>query len=213
MVQSPKNKLLLPPDPLLDQNFLLFLQSLFTLFAIFDPIGNLPILFSLTSDMGEAERKKLVRRSSLVSYGILLTFGFLGELLFILLGITIADFKVIGGIILLIFSVEYVLGRGSFRVHERGPNEDIAVFPLATPLLAGPGSISFVVLMPGFLTKFVVVTLIVAISWFILHFGTGLLKFFGPQGSTVVSRIMGLLIGAVAIRFIREGLIEILRMV
>jgi len=203
---------LLPPDPLLDQNFLLFLQSLFTLFAIFDPIGNLPILFSLTSDMDESERKKVVRRSSLVSYGILLTFGFLGELLFIILGITIVDFKVIGGIILLIFSVEYVLGRGS-RVHQRGPNEDIAVFPLATPLLAGPGSISLVLLMPGFLTKFVVVTLIVTISWFILHFGTGLLRFFGPQGSTVVSRIMGLLIGAVAIRFIREGLIEIIRMV
>ncbi|MFB3043255.1 MAG: MarC family protein, partial [Nitrososphaerales archaeon] len=69
MVQGPKTKLLLPPDPLLDQNLLLFLQSLFTLFAIFDPIGNLPILFSLTSDMGEAERKKLVRKSSLVSYG------------------------------------------------------------------------------------------------------------------------------------------------
>ncbi len=203
---------MLPPDPLLDLNFLLFLQSLFTLFAIFDPIGNLPILFSLTSGMGEIERKKLVRKSSIVSYGILLTFGFLGELLFILLGITIVDFKVIGGIILLIFSIEYVLGRES-RSHGRGPNEDLAVFPLATPLLAGPGSITFVVLMPGLLTKFVVVSIIVLLSWFILHFGTGLLRFFGPQGSSVVSRIMGLLIGAVAIRFIREGIIEFLAMV
>lgn len=212
MVPILGNQVLLPPDPLLDQNFLLFLQSLFTLFAIFDPIGNLPILFSLTSEMGETERKRLVRRSSIVSYAILLTFGFLGELIFILLGITILDFKVIGGIILLIFSIEYVLGRGS-RIHQRGPNEDIAVFPLATPLLAGPGSISFVILMPGLLTKLVVVTMIVAISWVLLHYGTGLLRFFGPQGSSVVSRIMGLLIGAVAIRFIREGLFEILTMV
>lgn len=199
-------------DPLLAMDFMLFAQSVITLFAIFDPIGTLPIFHSLTADMGEVARKKLVRKSALVSYVILLIFGFFGELLFIVLGITMVDFKIAGGIILLIFSIEYVLGRGE-RAYTKATSDDIAVFPIATPLLAGPGSITFVLLMPGLLTKFVTITILILVAWIILHFGSRFLSFFGSQGSSVISRIMGLLIGAVAIKFIREGLIEFLAIV
>lgn len=187
---------------------LILVQSIVTLFAIFDPIGAVPIFSALTQNMSKGERKDIINKSCLVSAGILLGFALVGDMLFDALGISLTDFKIIGGIILLIFSIEYVLGR-SERQYEKMKAEDIAVFPLATPLLAGPGSISIVLLMDNLLVKLIVILVVVSIAWLILYLGTGVLKVMGRQGSSVVSRIMGLIIGAIAVRFIREGLTEI----
>lgn len=181
------------------------------LFAIFDPIGVLPIFFSLVGGAKEGDRRSIIRKSCLVSFGILIAFAYLGIYFFQLLGITIEDFKIVGGIILLIFAVEYVLGKRSYVGIKA---EELAVFPLATPLLAGPGSISIVILLVnppyGPITTLVVITLNVLLAWGILRFSGGLYRFLGDQGSMVISRIMGLIIGAVAIRLIREGVMAIL---
>jgi len=185
-------------------------QSIVTLFAIFDPIGAISIFSALTQNMSVGERRDIINKSCIVSAAILFTFALAGNLLFGALGITVTDFKIVGGIILLIFSVQYVLGRSEAR-YGKAEQEDIAVFPLATPLLAGPGSISVVLLMEDFLLKAIVITIVVAITWLALYVGTGVLKVMGRQGSSVVSRIMGLIIGAIAVRFIREGLEEIQR--
>jgi len=185
-------------------------QSIVTLFAIFDPVGAVPIFSALTQDLSVGERRDIINKSCLVSAAILLTFALAGSILFSILGITLTDFKIVGGIILLIFSIEYVMGRSEKR-YEKVKQEDISVFPLATPLLAGPGSISVVLLMDNILLKLVVIVVVVAIAWLALYLGTGVLKVMGRQGSSVVSRIMGLIIGAIAVRFIREGLAEIQR--
>jgi len=189
---------------------LLLGQSIVTLFAIFDPIGAIPIFSALTQNMSVGERRDIINKSCLVSAGILLTFALAGNLLFSALAITLTDFKIVGGIILLIFSIEYVLGR-SEKQYQKMAQEDIAVFPLATPLLAGPGSISVVLLMEDMVLKLVVIVVVVAIAWLALYVGTGVLKVIGRHGSSVVSRIMGLIIGAIAVRFIREGLEEVQR--
>lgn len=185
-------------------------QSIVTLFAIFDPIGAIPIVSTLTQHMSAGERRDIINKSCIVSAAVLLTFALAGNLLFNVLGITITDFKIVGGIILLIFSVQYVLGR-SEKTNGKAGQEDIAVFPLATPLLAGPGSISVVLLMDGLFLKVIVIAVVVAITWLALYVGTSVLKVMGTQGSSVVSRIMGLIIGAIAVRFIREGLEEFQR--
>jgi len=191
-----------------------FLQAFIMLFAIFDPIGNLPIFFSLTSELPEEERRKVAARSSLVALLILLVFAYGGIYILSLLQITLNDFKIVSGIILLIFAVEYVLGRGEKRYKTAGKPEEIAVFPLATPLLAGPGSISVVMLTvnPPFgpLTTLVIIVLNVLIAWFVLSLGSKLRGLLGYQGATIISRIMGLIIGAIAVAFIRDGIVGVL---
>ncbi|MEM1525206.1 MAG: MarC family protein [Nitrososphaerales archaeon] len=203
-------------DALLQLDLISFSQAFLTLFAIFDPIGALPFFTSLMENIPQQTRSKIIRTSCIVSLGILLTFAYLGIWLFQLLNITLNDFKIIGGIILLVFAVNYVIG----REHEKtlpSVEENIAIFPLATPLLAGPGSISIVMLMvnPPFgpLTTFIVIVLNVILAWIILSLGLRIYKLLGKQGSYVISRIMGLIIGAVAIRLIREGLLEIIKQV
>lgn len=190
-------------------NLILFLQSLITLLAILDPIGNIPVFSSLTSKLSKKKRITTVNKAVIIATCILLGFGFFGGYLLILLGITMTDLKLIGGLILLIFSVDYVLGRNTNYLQENAET-NLAVFPLAIPILAGPGSISYVLVMSGFFLKFFVIIFSVSICWFAIRLGSGLLKFFGKDGSQAISRIMGLLIGAVAIRLIREGIFELI---
>ena len=94
-----------------DINIMLFLQSMITLLAILDPVGNIPVFSSLTSKLSKKERVKTVNKAFLIATGILIGFGFFGGYLLILLGITMNDLKLISGLILLIFSIDYVLGR------------------------------------------------------------------------------------------------------
>lgn len=192
-----------------DINLVLFLQSLITLLAILDPIGNIPVFSSLTSKLSKKKRIATVNKAVVISTFILLGFGFFGGYLLILLGITMNDLKLIGGLILLIFSVDYVLGRNTNYL-QKNSETNLAVFPLAIPILAGPGSISYVLVMSGFFLKFFVIIFSILICWCAIRLGSGLLKFFGKDGSQAISRIMGLLIGAVAIRLIREGIFELL---
>jgi multiple antibiotic resistance protein len=190
-----------------------FLQAFVMLFAIFDPVGNLPIFFSLTADFPEKERRKVAARSSMLAFIILIIFAYGGFYLLSLLRITLNDFKIVSGIILLIFAVEYVLGREKRYVREGKP-EEIAVFPMATPLLAGPGSISVVMLTvnPPFgpVTTLTIIVLNVLIAWILLGLGSKLRGLLGYQGAAVISRIMGLIIGAIAVSFIRDGIMGIL---
>ena len=193
-----------------DINLILFLQSLITLLAILDPIGNIPIFSSLTSKLSKKERISTVNKSVIISTFILLGFGFFGEYLLILLGITMNDLKLIGGLILLIFSIDYVLGRNTNYL-DKNSETNLAVFPLAIPILAGPGSISLVLVMSGLFLKFFVIIISIFVCWCSIRLGSGLLKFLGKDGTQAISRIMGLLIGAVVIKLIREGIFELIQ--
>ena len=192
-----------------DINLIIFLQSLITLLAILDPVGNIPVFSSLTNKLSKKERFSTVNKSAIIATFILLGFGFFGEYLLILLGITMNDLKLIGGLVLLIFSIDYVLGRNTNYL-QKNSETNLAVFPLAIQILAGPGSISFVLVMSGLFLKFFVITLSIFVCWCSIRLGSGLLKFLGKDGSQAISRIMGLLIGAVAIRLIREGIFELI---
>jgi multiple antibiotic resistance protein len=200
-------------DPLLIYDFLVFFQAFVTLFAIFDPIGALPIFSSISGNLSPDVRNRIVRTSCIVSFGILIAFSFGGIYLFQLLGTTLTDFRIFGGLILLIFAIRYVLGRDPGKTLPE-QEDDIAVFPLATPLLAGPGSISVALLLvnPPFgpLTALIVIMLNVFIAWIILRFGLRIYALLGKQGSSVISRIMGLIIGAVSLSLLREGLTEVI---
>ncbi len=187
----------------------LFLQSFVLLFAILDPIGTVPIFMGLTNDFPE-HRKKIVRQSIIVATVILYVFAYVGWLIFAALGITLNDFRIAGGIILFTVAFDHLSGRRTRTKEEAG---DIAVFPLATPLLAGPGAISTVVILANppygpFLT-FVVITLSSALAFALLSRSDWVQRILGVSGSRALTRITALLIAALAVSFVRQGIVNI----
>ena len=121
----------------------LFLQGFVLLFSIFDPFGTVPIFMAITADYPE-QRKKIVREAILVATIILYIFAYVGWLIFAALGITINDFRIAGGVVLFAVAFDHLSGR---KEKTSAEPSDVAVFPLATPLLAGPGAISTVIIL------------------------------------------------------------------
>ena len=189
----------------------LFLQSAVLLFSILDPIGTVPIFLALTEQQ-PGERRQIVRHSVGLAAIILYVFAYLGWLIFQALGITINDFRIAGGIVLFVVAYDHLSGReGKPRTVNVA---EIAAFPLATPLLAGPGAISTVIILAnppyGPLLVFLVITLNIGISYLILSRSEWVLKILGANGSRALTRIPALLIAALAVSFVRVGIVNIL---
>jgi multiple antibiotic resistance protein len=190
----------------------LFLEAFVLLFSILDPLGLVPVFLALTEGTPPEKTAIVVKRSVIVATMILYVFAYVGWLIFDVLGITLNDFRIAGGVILFIVAVEQLTGS---PVREKNIDpEEVAVFPLATPLLAGPGAISTVVIIAnppyGPLVTFVVITLNGLISYFVLLRSSLVKRILGANGTKALSRIMALLIAAIAISFLRLGIEGIL---
>ena len=176
------------------------------LFVVLDAPGNAPLFYFFTKDLEPWRRVEIIRRSILIALGILLFFVFAGDLVLKYLGITVNDFRVAGGIILFIYAVLGILGH---TAAEEVSSEDIAIVPLATPLLAGPGAITAVIYIKYSMGLDIALTslaLNMVIAWLLLENGEKLLALLGKQGSTVLSKILAILLAAYAIAMIREGI-------
>ncbi len=187
----------------------LFVGSFALLFSILDPIGTVPIFMTITKDFPE-HRKTIVGHSVIIASAILYVFAYLGWLIFAILGITLNDFRIAGGIILFTVAFDHLSGREKPKTVE--PSE-LAAFPLATPLLAGPGAISTVIILAnppyGPLLTFIVITLNALLCYVILARSDWVQRIFGENGSRALSRITALLIAALAVSFVREGIVNI----
>ncbi len=189
-----------------------FVASFILLFSVFDVIGTVPVFLALTQDYKE-HRGAIVRDSVIIATVILLVFATVGQLIFRLLGITINDFKIAGGIILFIIALDNL--RGKISQTRTIAATEIAAFPLATPLLAGPGAISTVMIYAnppyGLLEDFLVILLNSLLAYIILERASWVQKALGTNGTQVFTRIVGLLIAAIGIAFIREGIVGIIQ--
>lgn len=188
----------------------LFLQSFVLLFSILDPVGTVPIFMALTEDYPQ-QRRRIVRQSIIVATIILLAFAYVGWLIFAALGITLNDFRIAGGIVLFTVAYDHLSGR---KGREKSEPTEVAVFPLATPLLAGPGAISTVVILANppygpFLT-FLVITLNSLLAFAILSRSEWVEKTLGANGSLALTRITALLIAAIAVSFVTTGIMNII---
>src|SRR5207253_6840581 len=169
--------------------------SFVLLFSVFDVIGTVPVFLALTQDLSE-HRAVIVRDSVVIATIILLVFALAGQLIFKALGITLDDFRIAGGIILFIIALDNLRGKISqTRTIAAG---EIAAFPLATPLMAGPGAISTVMIYAnppyGLLEIFLVILLNSVITYLILERASWVQKALGNNGTQVFTRIVGLLI-------------------
>ena len=188
----------------------LFFQAFFLLFTILDAVGNTPIFISLTADIAD-KRRKIITESVFIAFLILIVFAYLGGFIFQLLGTTIDDFKIAGGVILFLIAYDYL--RGDRSKVKSIDGREIAAFPLATPLLAGPGAISTVMILMNppygpLITSAVIISNCV-LAWIILIQGKFIQNILGQNGMRVFTRIMGLLIAAIAVTFVREGVLAI----
>jgi multiple antibiotic resistance protein len=189
-----------------------FVASFVLLFSVFDVIGTVPVFLALTQDLSE-HRAVIVRDSVVIATIILLVFALAGQLIFKALGITLDDFRIAGGIILFIIALDNLRGKISqTRTIAAG---EIAAFPLATPLMAGPGAISTVMIYAnppyGLVEIFLVILLNSVVTYLILERASWVQKALGNNGTQVFTRIVGLLIAAIGIAFIREGILGIIR--
>jgi multiple antibiotic resistance protein len=192
-------------------NPVLFTEAFVLLFAVIDAVGTVPIFIGLTKDFSE-HRKKIVSQAVVIATAILVVFALFGWLIFEIFGITINDFRIAGGIILFIVSVDHLRG-GDERSKGLQPS-DIAAFPLATPLLAGPGAISTVIIISAepyspFLALAVILCNSV-LAYVILSGSNWVSRFFGPNGTVALSRITALLIAALAVSFVVTGVTNII---
>lgn len=184
-----------------------FFKAFMLLFAIMDPLATVPVLILLTKEMPREEQHRNINRAVLVAGTLLFIFLFAGDAILKFIGITVPSFRVAGGIILLILSIEFVLGidlKG-----KSAQNYDVAIIPLATPLITGPGVIVTVMLLVikhGYLIAISVSCTCLLLTWLILKQTSLIYKLIGRQGIDILTRIMGLLLTGLAVEFIRTGL-------
>jgi len=187
-----------------------FIKAFFAIFVAMDAFGNLPILSTLTQKLSAKERNKNVDGAVLIAAILLFIFLFFGTRILQYFGISIDSFKIAGGIILLIIGIKVVLGL-SLR-EERAKKYEIAAVPLATPLITGPAVITVILLLVnqfGYLLTLIASLLNLLITWVVLRQTALLFRLFGRQGSDVIARIMGLILTALAIEFIKQGWISL----
>jgi multiple antibiotic resistance protein len=183
------------------------------LFVAMDPVGNLPIFLALTQEVQPKHRRRAVHLATLTALGVGLGFVAIGKAIFSLLGIEVADFSMAGGIILLILAVRYLITGKIVETQDSSASETMSVVPLGTPLVVGPAVLASLLLLIGkyripiVLTSFV---LNLAIQWVLFRQANRIVNFLGRTGVNAVSKIVMLLLAAIAVKMIREGVLTIL---
>ena len=200
-----------------------FLVALSAVFFVVDPIGVVPIFLAITAGDSAEKMRRTALRACLVAGGLLLFFAVFGGVIFQVFGVSLAAFRVAGGILLLITALDMLRARPSetrtsqTEQQEGIIKEDVALVPLAMPLLAGPGAIaSAMVLMSKGETLLMAVPVIAAIvltfvaSYFILRASNLVLRVLKQSGVAILERVMGLILAAIAVQFMADGARDLL---
>lgn len=184
------------------------IQSFVTLLVIMDPFVSLPVLLGMTKGCPASHRKNMADRATLIA-GILMGVFYLFSLrIFDLMGITLPSFMVAGGIILMILGVQGALGI-SFRQSRQSKDVHVAAVIIGTPLITGPGTITTIIVLvqqQGYLISGIAGIMALTVTWIVLRQANTLYKHLGERTIEVFSRIMGLLVTAIAIEFIFKGI-------
>lgn len=189
-----------------------------TLFVVIDPVGLAPLFIALTRGMSPAQRRSVAWRSIAIAFSLLALFGFAGDTLLGAVGIGIPAFRIAGGLLLFLTAVEMLFEKRQPRrektMHEAEALPDPTVFPLATPLIAGPGALATMILLVGQhpgdfggqATVYLTMVVVLAICWLFFRLGGTIERLLGPTGINVVTRLLGMLLAALAVQFVLQGL-------
>jgi multiple antibiotic resistance protein len=200
------------------------LVALSAVFFVVDPIANVPIFLTITAADSAEQRRRIAGRAALATWVTLSVFALAGGLIFRAFGISFSAFKIAGGLMLLLMSIDMMRAQPSptrTTAEEQGEasaRDDIAIFPLAIPMLAGPGAIATVTVLMSraawdpvrTAAVFAAVTVSCAAAWLLMRWATRAERFLPKTLLRALERIMGLLLAAVAVEFIASGARELL---
>ena len=176
------------------------------LFIVIDALGNLPFLVSLTEGMSVGERRKVAHTATITAAIVGLAFLFLGQFILNVLGISVGSFAIAGGLVLLVLSIRYMT---TGRMVEIIKEEMVAVVPIGTPLTVGPATITTLLLLVQQFPLYIVLisfVLNIAVNWGVFLSGNQIVRFMGKGGLRAVSRVFSLLLAAIAVSMIVQGL-------
>lgn len=201
--------------------FELLLDTFLVLFVVIDPIGLAPMFAALTHGESATWRRRMALRGTALAALVLFVFALLGDSLLAALNIGLPAFRIAGGVLLLLLAVDMVFARHSGvraptlrEQAEAEQKKDISVFPLAIPLIAGPGAITTVLLTSGgrheslsaTLVLLLTLTIVLGLTLVSLLFSTRIMRLLGETGANVVSRVLGVVLAALAVQFMLDGL-------
>ncbi len=185
-------------------------------FTVIDPIGTIPVFIAVTNGTEPDQKKKIARKAALVAAGVLTFFIIAGELILDAIEVPLNSFQIAGGIVLFLFALTMIFGESKpdEEIDKIGKQDDKAIFPLAMPSLASPGAILAAIL----LTKnnehslieqastWSMMILVIAVAWLFMLFAGKINQLIGSGGAAIVSRVMGLILTAVAVDYILDGI-------
>ena len=191
-------------------DFKFFIEVFITLFVIMDPPGTVPLFLSLTSGRSHAMRKKLAGQAVIVAFVVIVSFALFGQQILDYLGITLSSMQVAGGLLLLLVALELLTGKGDEPVETQ--NVNVALVPLGTPLLAGPGAIVATIVFvkrvddvgSGIAVALGIVVVHIVL-WLFMRFSVVILRVIKDSGVILVTRIAGLLLSAIAVQLVADG--------
>jgi multiple antibiotic resistance protein len=190
-------------------------------FIVVDPFGIVPVFISLTASFPQGRRRATVFKSVIVAFVVLCVFIFTGNIILRFLGIQPGSFFIAGGILMFIVSIDLLLGKPG-RTKTSGneseeDREDVSIFPLAIPMLAGPGTITTILLYvseekaPAFILPVLVgsVALALALAGLTMLLSSFFLRVLGKTGVSVIERIMGIVLTGLSVQFVYDGLLKL----
>lgn len=193
-----------------------YITAFVTLFVVVDPIGLAPLFIALTQGQSARARIKVGLRATLIAAGLLTLFGLFGDKILLGIGISMPAFRIAGGVLLFLTALDMLFERRTQRREgqQAEPAHDPSVFPLATPLIAGPGAMATMILLAGapdatatdILGVHLVMLAVLACVFALFLVATPLERLLGRTGTMVVTRLLGMLLAALAIQFILDGL-------
>ncbi len=199
-------------------------QQLARFFVVFlvvvEPVSLLPLFVGLTEGIEESQRRQMARRAVMISGVILTVFALIGGPFLKIMSISLESFRIFGGLLLFLIALEMVFARppgtrtSSREQQESEEREDISVFPLAFPFIAGPGALATILLAFGtasrspllFAGLLVVVFIVLMITLGLLYVSSVALRGLGVTGTNVISRLFGVLLGALSVQFVIDGI-------
>lgn len=198
-----------------------FVSAAVTMLVVLDPPGLAPIFLAVTGGLSAEERRRVAWRSSIIALGILAMFGAIGAPLLAALGITLPAFRIAGGLLLFAISFEMVFGRRTERKAEATEAamrehhlHHLSVFPLAIPLMAGPGAITALMLLAGEaegdpmrLAGLFLITAVVVASCLAVYLAAERMnRLLGVTGNAILTRLLGVVLTALAVQFVIDGI-------
>ncbi|MBU0547665.1 MAG: MarC family protein [Candidatus Omnitrophica bacterium] len=187
-----------------------YILSFIPLFVAVDAIGNIPIFLSLVEGSSKTQRRKIILDAVITATVVAVIFMFIGKWVFSLLGITIPDFQIAGGALLFVISVRLLLPGAQKNVLTSSHDKDMGVFPLGTPLITGPAVLATTLMMMnsfGVAVTLVALILNMFFVWITLVKTDTIMKMIGSSGTRALSKIMYILLAAIAVMMIRHGII------